>query len=60
MTSISNVTLSVDGEEVSLTDFIKSNVIDEPQISVEELVSVLQLKVDKLVCLGLVDVQRIK
>ncbi|GEO08717.1 hypothetical protein [Segetibacter aerophilus] len=59
-TSISNVELLVDGEEVSLRDFIKTNVIDDVQVSLEELNAVLNLKVGKLVCLGLADVQRVK
>lgn len=59
-TQLNDVVLKVDESEVSLIDVIKSNVIDEQQVTVEELISILTMKVGDVVCIGMVDVERIK
>lgn len=57
---IKDVKLLVDGGECTLFDFIQSNVIDEPQITLEELKNVVNLNVGEKITSGMVEVERIK
>jgi hypothetical protein len=57
-TLIEDVDLEVDNETCSLKEFIKTNAIEEPQCSCEELIAVLSLKVGETVHVGAVDVKR--
>lgn len=54
------VILEVDTAECSLTDFIKTNLIDEPQISLEQLRRVLNLEPGESCQSGAVEVKRIQ
>jgi len=58
-TQFTDVMLEVDCNTTTLADFIKTNVIDEPQISVEDLQNVLNLKPGETMFLGVIIIARL-